>query len=96
MLMGVILSVSSTFHRKSPSFNITISEAISLSNVELQKGQVNLTYVLQTGETLVVFTGALAFLFKALWILLSKPGYYRIAFAIVDYLIYYAFLDLQE
>jgi len=33
--------VSPTFHRESPSFNITIAEATSLSNVELQEGQVS-------------------------------------------------------
>ena len=70
--------VSPTFHRESPSFNMTIAEATSLSNVELQEGQVNclsdrlsLTRLLQTGQTPVVLTnlptstGVLAFLFKA-------------------------------
>jgi len=33
--------VSPTFYRESPSFNITIAEATSLSNVELQEGHVS-------------------------------------------------------
>jgi len=46
--------VSPAFHRESPSFNIAIAEATSLSNVELKEGHVMRTPVLQAQLHLVI------------------------------------------